>query len=187
MSVATTIPAAARLLVKVPLETPEPLDLEPVIAVFHGWIQRDAVEGLLIDVADYRHVPGGPGVVLIGHERDYAVDLGDGVTGMACIEKRGGGEPSLEAQLRAAAARARVAADLLVGAGPLRGWSVREGELVVRVLDRLLAPAGDEGERATAPAVEDAARAIYGPGAVAEAVPAPKGPVGYRLRATPGG
>lgn len=186
MSVATTIPAAARLMVKVSLDTPDPLDLEPVIDVFHGWIQRDAVEGLLIDVADYRHVPAGPGVMLIGHERDYGVDLGDGVAGMVCVEKRGGGEPSLDAQLRAAAGRARAAADLLVAAAALDGWSVREGELVVRVLDRLLAPAGDEGARTIAPAVQDAARGLLGADAVAEPVPAPKGPVTYRLRGAPG-
>ena len=29
---------------------------------------------LLLDVADYRHVPAGPGVMLIGNEGDYSVD-----------------------------------------------------------------------------------------------------------------
>ena len=31
--------------------------------------------GLLIDVADYAHFPDGPGVILIGHDVDYGIDL----------------------------------------------------------------------------------------------------------------
>jgi len=31
------------------------------------------VPGLLIDVADYAHVPDGPGVILIGHDVDYGI------------------------------------------------------------------------------------------------------------------
>src|SRR5579862_9605913 len=48
--------------------------LEPLIPVFHGWIEHQDGDELLIDVADYTHVPAGPGVVLIGHEGNYSVD-----------------------------------------------------------------------------------------------------------------
>src|SRR5580700_4062496 len=49
--------------------------LEPLIPVFHGWIENRAnSDELLIDVADYTHVPAGPGIVLIGHEGNYSVD-----------------------------------------------------------------------------------------------------------------
>ena len=36
------------------------IDLTQAIPVFHRWIQEQALPGLLIDVADYRHVPEGP-------------------------------------------------------------------------------------------------------------------------------
>ena len=45
-------------------------------AVFHAWIQKGAVEGLLLDVADYQHIQDGPGMILIGDQVDYAFDLG---------------------------------------------------------------------------------------------------------------
>jgi len=46
-----------------------------LIPVFHSWIENRAPQDeLLIDVADYTHVPAGPGVVLIGHEGNYSVD-----------------------------------------------------------------------------------------------------------------
>ena len=48
--------------------------LEPLVPVFHSWIENQNDEELLIDVADYTHVPSGPGVVLIGHEGNYSVD-----------------------------------------------------------------------------------------------------------------
>ena len=35
------------------------VELEEFIPVFHDWIQTQQLEELLIDVADYRHVPQG--------------------------------------------------------------------------------------------------------------------------------
>jgi hypothetical protein len=45
-----------------------------IIDVFHEWIRKGVFDELLIDVADYSHVPAGPGVMLIGHEADYSLD-----------------------------------------------------------------------------------------------------------------
>jgi hypothetical protein len=60
--------------VKLLIQDPEKANLEPLIPVFHGWIENQNGDELLIDVADYTHVPAGPGVVLIGHEGNYSVD-----------------------------------------------------------------------------------------------------------------
>jgi hypothetical protein len=50
-------------------------NLEPLIPVFHGWIENQSTKDeLLIDVADYTHVPAGSGIVLIGYEGNYSVD-----------------------------------------------------------------------------------------------------------------
>ena len=55
--------------VKLLIQNGEGASLEPLIPVFHGWIENQvAKDELLIDVADYSHVPAGPGIVLIGHE-----------------------------------------------------------------------------------------------------------------------
>lgn len=60
--------------VKLLLRNSEEIDLEPLIPIFHGWIQKQGWDELLLDVADYRHVYAGPGVILIGHEANYSVD-----------------------------------------------------------------------------------------------------------------
>jgi hypothetical protein len=60
--------------VKLLLQNPTDARLEPLIPVFHTWIENRNGDELLIDVADYTHVPAGPGIVLIGHEGNYSVD-----------------------------------------------------------------------------------------------------------------
>ena len=68
--------------VKLLVQNAEDLDLEPLIPVFHGWIRGQVLGELLLDVADYRHVYAGPGVVLIGHEGNYSVDNTDNRLGV---------------------------------------------------------------------------------------------------------
>ena len=60
--------------VKLLLQDGDAARLEPLIPVFHSWIENQNGDELLIDVADYSHVPAGPGIVLIGHEGNYSVD-----------------------------------------------------------------------------------------------------------------
>jgi len=47
---------------------------EIFITIFHEWIRYQKLGGVLLDVADYRHVPTGPGVMLITHEINFALD-----------------------------------------------------------------------------------------------------------------
>src|SRR5690242_5065932 len=61
------------------------LNIEPsrFIEVFHRWVAEQVIDGeLLIDVADYQHVPAGPGVVLVGLQVDYSMDETDGRAGL---------------------------------------------------------------------------------------------------------
>ena len=64
------------------------VDLEEFIPIFHHWIQAHELEELLIDVADYRHVPEGPGIILIAHDAHYAMDLADGRLGLLYSRRR---------------------------------------------------------------------------------------------------
>src|SRR5262245_48501623 len=80
-----------RLAIKLFATRPIPREeLHPFIGIFHRFIQEAAVPGRLIDVADYAHVPDGPGVILIGHDVDYGIDLSGGRTGLLTTRKRAG-------------------------------------------------------------------------------------------------
>ena len=52
------------------------LDFDPqaLIPVFHRWIQRGELDELMIDVADYSHVPDGATVLLVCHDGQYSLD-----------------------------------------------------------------------------------------------------------------
>src|SRR5512139_3069428 len=90
-----------RLSVKLFAANPEVVTAEAFMPVFQRWIQRKSVEGLLIDVADYKHVPDGPGMVLIGHEGDYSYNYTDGRPGLLYVRKITSGD-SFEANVATA-------------------------------------------------------------------------------------
>ncbi len=77
-----------RLGVKFNLKREPALAAADIVPIFQRWIQEHRVEGMLIDVIDYKHVPEGPGVILIADEGDYAYDFGDGQIGLHYIRKR---------------------------------------------------------------------------------------------------
>ena len=78
-----------RVGVKVFVEDQESFDRGRMIEVFHRWIQEDRLSGLLIDVHDYTHVPGGPGVLLVAHEWHLRTDEAGGRIGLEYESKRG--------------------------------------------------------------------------------------------------
>jgi hypothetical protein len=127
------------------------IDLEPLIPVFLGWIQDQVGEGLLIDIADYSHVDGGPGVVLIGHEGNYSVDNTDHRLGIRYNRKAvldGSNQDRLKQAARAAlTACQRLEADPRLG-GRLR-FNGQEIEIFIN--DRLVAPNSDATRKAFDP------------------------------------
>jgi len=75
--------------VKFFVENPGAVALGDVIPVYHRWIQKQAVEGMLVDVADYGHLPQSPGVMLVAHEADYCMDSMEGPLGLLYNRKTG--------------------------------------------------------------------------------------------------
>jgi len=129
----------------------EEINLEALIPVFHGWIQDQAPGELLLDVADYRHVRSGPGVVLIGHQGNYSLDntgnrLGVRYNRKAMLEGTNQDRLVQATQAALAACRRLEADPRLDGAIQFNG---REIELCLN--DRLLAPNRPETRAAAEP------------------------------------
>ena len=128
------------------VEDPSGVDLEEFIPIFHHWIQNQELEELLIDVADYRHVPDGPGVVLITHDAHYAMDLADGRLGLLYSRRRETHPrrrdiQSVEDRLRSVWHCALTACQGLEAHPTLHGRLLFRGnELLLRCNDRLQAP-----------------------------------------------
>ncbi|MBI2569668.1 MAG: hypothetical protein HYV63_21900 [Candidatus Schekmanbacteria bacterium] len=125
---------------------------EELIPIFHRWIREKRLpETLLIDVADYRHVHGGPGVVLIAHELDIAMDAADEQLGMRLATKR----DSLADAHTKVLANLRLALDVCckLEEDTKNRLHFRGDRFQVRVLDRLVAPNTNETFAAARPAL----------------------------------
>ncbi len=173
----------ARIGAKLYAENPEVIDLPAYIPLFHGWIQAGGLDGVPIDVADYGHVPDGPGVILIGHEADRSLDLGEGRPGVVYQRKRQG-TGSLEDRLAAAIEAADGLADALEADPAAGGVRFGRDEILLRINDRLNAPNDDATLDALRPAIE-AALATVRPGraaSVERVTEDPKGPFRVRVR-----
>lgn len=174
-----------RIGAKLYAENPEALDLPAFIPLFHDWIKEGDLDGVPIDVADYGHVPDGPGVMLIGHEADRSIDLGEGRLGVLYQRKR---EPegALADRFAAAIAAADAMADAIEADPAAAGLRLGRDEILLRVADRLNAPNEDATLDALRPAIE-AALATTRPGRAATIERAgddPRGPFRARVRLT---
>ena len=127
------------------------LELDAFIPVFHHWIQSRALDDLLIDVVDYRHVPHGPGIILIGHDAQYGMD--NAVAGRpGLLYSRRRETHASRTDIRSIPQRLQsvfrdtLTACRLLEAEPGLQTSVqfRTDELLLRVNDRLHAPNTDD-------------------------------------------
>jgi hypothetical protein len=126
--------------VKLLLKNPEEINLEYLIPVFHSWIQDQNGSELLLDVADYRHVRSGPGVVLIGHEGNYSLDNADGRLGVRYNRKAPMAGTNQDRLIQALQASLE-ACQRLESESRLAGTLLFNGhEIEVLINDRLLAP-----------------------------------------------
>jgi hypothetical protein len=130
----------APVMVKFFVEDGSRFDLGEIIPIFHDWIRNHRLDELLIDVADYRHVYQGPGVMLACHGGFYSMDQFEGRLGLQYTRKEdhhGPPERPLETAFRAAL----LACTKLEEEASLRGRiKFRGDEVLFRVNDRLRAP-----------------------------------------------
>jgi hypothetical protein len=153
--------AVQHINLKIFLESATALDLADVLAdattVFHRWIQDSVCPEMLIDVADYGHVWGGPGVLLIGHEANYSFDNRENRLGLLYNRKAAldGTCDTFQARLEQAYRAALDACDRLEQETPFRGrLKFDRNALEVFVNDRLLAPNNDETWQRLRPELE---------------------------------
>ncbi len=139
----------------------ERLDILKLIPIYHRWIQQGALEDLLIDVADYSHVPAGPGVMLIAHEGNYALDETGHERGVVYYSKQKlTGE--LAERLAQVARKALKAAELLRGDAELEGALQLPGnDLQFFANDRLAAPNTDAAYAEIQPALKGFLDRLY--------------------------
>ncbi|MDX1620900.1 MAG: rhodanese-like domain-containing protein [Nitriliruptorales bacterium] len=158
-----------------------PDNLDPAIGLFHRFIQKGAVEGQILDVADYRHVPDGPGVLLVGHDVDYGINR----SAFSVLRKRSAQDPTAT-QLRDALRMGLGAVEAMSYDGGLR-VAVDRSRFTVTAVDRNLG-AAPEAEAVFRAQVEPVVSELFGPDATVTAteVDDPRRPPELVVEANPG-
>jgi len=150
-----------RFCVKFPAQAEVSVDEATFIPIFHEWIRDRILAGTLLDVVDYRHVPDGPGIMLITHEINYAMDHDQGEFGLYAQRKLGPGASHQERLVhllrQTVAFGARLEADRRIAGG----LKLQGGKFYYLANDRLRAPNTDESFAALKPDLEAAAASLY--------------------------
>ena len=142
-----------RIDVKLLLDCPPDPDLDQFLVIFDRWRKADDHPADWVDLADYAHMPGGPGILIAGKRDTFSVNLNPPGPGLL-TSVRSGLEGSLEDRFREALRRAREfnAAVMAEPEFPAE-FSVREGAWEIYVNDRLGFPNTDLTDRLVRPAV----------------------------------
>jgi hypothetical protein len=160
------------------------IDILKLIPIYHRWIQQNALEDLLIDVADYSHVPAGPGIMLIAHEGNYALDEAGHERGVVYYSKHqlAGDLPE---RFAGVARKALKAARLMSEDAELEGaLKVPGNRLQFFANDRLAAPNTDATYAELEPALRSFLDRLYdGAPYTLEREPDPKERLSVRVRA----
>lgn len=129
-----------RLSAKFFIDASSSVDAADLVPVFHDWIGRQAVEEMLIDVADYSHVHQGPSLMLVALEADYVFDEAEGRLGLRYIRKRSMPD-SLPAALALCIAQAAAASHLISTSQLLPAVTAFDAAYVeIEILDKLNYP-----------------------------------------------
>jgi hypothetical protein len=150
--------------IKIFAQPNQPVNAADAIPVFHRWIQRRDLPELLIDVADYTHVPEGPGVLLIAHEANYSLDYARNQLGLL-YNRKAAASGSVEDELRQAYDAALTACRRLEQEPGFQGvlrFDPTHLEIVFN--DRLLHPNTTESWREIQPAAERFLDGLFGQG-----------------------
>jgi hypothetical protein len=139
---------------KIFVADPGAIELADAIPVFHQWIRDSVCPEMLIDVADYRHVSAGPGIMLIGHEANYSFDNREKRLGLL-YNRKAPLDGTFQTRLGQAYRAALEACDRLEQEAAFRGkLKFDRNAIEVFINDRLLAPNNEETWQAIRPEFE---------------------------------
>ena len=129
-----------RLGLKLFLEDESLLQIRDFIPLFHSWIQQQCIQDhLLIDVHDYSHVFAGPGILLVAHEGNFSMDLGENRPGLFYYHKLDSGKSFNEA-LKTVFQTTLRACKLIENDSDSDKLQFRTDKFLIVVNDRLHAP-----------------------------------------------
>lgn len=145
-----------RVDVKQLLDAPRDPDIDPFLVIFDRWRKQDGHPCDWVDLADYAHMPAGPGILIVGKRDSFSVNLNPPGPGLL-TSVRSGLDGGLAERLREAFRRAReLNAAVLAEPEFPRRMQVIDGAWEVFINDRLRFPNSDASDRRIRPALAEA-------------------------------
>jgi hypothetical protein len=160
-----------RIQVKIHSNAPATLDLNPFIEIFGRWRGDKNHPAGWVDLADYAHVPRGPGIVLVGFNANFAFDMtadsnGTGeAPGTLYFAKKGLSGSDAERVNAAMKSCLDLSKRLIAEREFPKGVQLRTDALEIRFPDRLVTPNTAAVQQVLRPAVEQALNKLFGAGA----------------------
>jgi hypothetical protein len=156
-------PDLQKIDVKLPLDGHPGFDFDVLLGIFGRWRVEQGEE--IIDLADYLHVPEGPGCLLVSQRWHFGVDFSGGAPGLF-FSNRKGLEGDMAARFSQVIRSLLEKGQRLLGERELLGrLRPRCSELEITVNDRVRAPNTDESDARLRPALAAVLDRVYGKGA----------------------
>ncbi len=137
-----------RIDLKVLARAPQPPPLDPILTIFDRWRKEEDAPSDWVDLADYAHMPQGPGVMMAGKREHFSVDTNEPGLGILA-QTRKDLDGAVEQRFLEAFRRHLTLATRLLGEAE---WpaaiTVDSSKWVIAVNDRLNFPNNDETDHA---------------------------------------
>jgi hypothetical protein len=173
-----------RIQVKLLSNAPRGLNLDPFLEIFARWRVEKNHPAEWVDLADYAHVPRGPGILLAGKNCNFAFDMADPAPGTLCFVKKGlSGSPA--ARIASAIRSALELSKRLVAEREFpSGVRLQTDALLLSFPDRLATPHNAATDAVLRPPMQRALDALFtANGYTLTQEPDAKAPYGFSVRA----
>ncbi|HEY7678956.1 MAG TPA: hypothetical protein VIC04_00460 [Terriglobia bacterium] len=173
-----------RIHIKILSNAPAGLNQEPFIEIFARWRTERNHPAEWVDLADYAHVPRGPGIVLVGQRANFAFDMADPAPGILYAAKKGLTGSHIERMTAAMKSCLELAKRLIAEPEFPKGVALRTDALELRFADRLVTPNTPATDQELRPVVRQAMDRLFGPTGYELTAPADAGETyGFSIRA----
>lgn len=154
-----------RISVKILTDALPILKLDSFLNIFGRWRTDAAHPAQWVDLADYAHMPNGPGIVLVGKLCNFSFDLGAGAPGLLYAGKKGLAGTTEDRLKAVLLAGFRMSQRLVAEEEFPAGIHLLPGSLELIFNDRLETPNNAATDRLLRPAVRAVLDRLCGPGA----------------------
>ena len=157
-------PDLQRINAKLMADAPADLNIDSILAIFGRWRHDKDHPSDWVDLADYAHMARGQGILLVGKQGNFSVDLTDPGPGLLYGGKKDFQGPAANRVLEAIRRCLALAVPLVGEPEYPTGLKLQPGSWELTINDRLDFPNTDETDGQRGPDIRSALDTLFGAG-----------------------